>query len=80
MFDELVDSIHTNLQERSLSEKIDYSIRHVHFIDIDDAKNGAEAYVDFKKDKESDYSYRMNSEGKAYQYSCSNGKYMYKEQ
>ncbi len=32
-----------------------------------------------KKDKESDYSYRMNSEGKAYQYSCSNGKCMYKE-
>ena len=32
-----------------------------------------EAYVDFKKDKESDYSYRMNSEGKAYQYNCSNG-------
>ena len=36
-------------------------------------KNGAEAYVDFKKDKESDYSYRMNNEGNAYQYSCSNG-------
>ena len=73
MFDELVEGIHTNLQERGLSEKKDYSIRHVQFVDIDDDKNGAEAYVDFKKDKESDYSYRMNNEGNAYQYSCSNG-------
>ena len=73
LFDELVEGIHTNLQERGLSEKKDYSIRHVQFVDIDDDKNGAEAYVDFKKDKESDYSYRMNNEGNAYQYSCSNG-------
>ncbi|MBE7120922.1 DUF3139 domain-containing protein [Bacillus cereus] len=79
LFDQLVDGIHTNLQERGLSEKKDYSIRHVQFIDVDDDKNGAEAYVDFKKDKESDYSYRMNSEGKAYQYSCSNGKCIFKE-
>ncbi|TXR84140.1 DUF3139 domain-containing protein [Bacillus sp. BF9-10] len=79
LFDQLIKGIHTNLQERGLSEKRDYSIRHVQFIDIDDDKNGAEAYVDFKKDKESDYSYRMNSKGKAYQYSCSNGKCMYKE-
>ncbi|WP_263703445.1 DUF3139 domain-containing protein [Bacillus thuringiensis] len=79
LFDQLIKSIHTNLQERGLSEKRDYSIRHVQFIDIDNDKNGAEAYVDFKKDKESDYSYRMNSEGKAYQYSCSNGKCKYKE-
>lgn len=50
--------------------KKDYSIRHVHFIDIDDDKNDAEAYVDFKK---------MNNEGKAYQYSCSNGKCIFKE-
>ncbi|HDR6020824.1 TPA: DUF3139 domain-containing protein, partial [Bacillus anthracis] len=64
LFDQLIQGIHTNLQERGLSEKRDYSIRHVHFIDIDDDKNGAEAYVDFIKDKESDYSYRMNSEGK----------------
>ncbi|MDF9530947.1 hypothetical protein P5783_30285, partial [Bacillus cereus] len=62
-----------------LSEKRDYSIRHVHFIDIDGDKNGAEAFVDFKKDKEPDYSYRMNSEGKAYQYSCNNGKCKHKE-
>lgn len=74
MFDQLVDGIHTNLQGIGLREKKDYSIRHVQFIDIDDDKNGVEAYVDFKKDKESDYSYRMNSEGKAYQYNCSNGK------
>lgn len=79
LFDELVDGIHTNLQERGLSEKKDYSIRSVQFIDIDDDKSGAEAYVDFKKDKESDYSYRMNNEGKAYQYSCSNGKCIFKE-
>lgn len=79
LFDELVDGIHTNLQERGLSEKKDYSIRHVQFIDIDNDKNGAEAYVDFKKDKKSDYSYRMNSEGKAYQYSCSNGKCIFQE-
>ncbi|MED2750314.1 DUF3139 domain-containing protein [Bacillus thuringiensis] len=74
LFDQLVDGIHTNLQGRGLREKKDYSIRNVQFIDIDDDKNGAEAYVDFKNDKESDYSYRMNSEGKAYQYNCSNGK------
>ncbi|WP_033716735.1 DUF3139 domain-containing protein [Bacillus cereus] len=79
LFDQLVDGIHKNLQERGLSEKKDYSIRHVHFIDIDSDRNGAEAYVDFKKDKESDYSYRMNSEGKAYQYNCSNGKCIFKE-
>lgn len=79
LFDQLVDGIHTNLQGRGLREKKDYSIRHVQFIDIDDDKNGAEAYVDFKKDKESDYSYRMNSEGKAYQYNCSNGKCIFKE-
>ena len=74
LFDQLVDGIHTNLQGIGLREKKDYSIRYVQFIDIDDDKNGVEAYVDFKKDKESDYSYRMNSEGKAYQYNCSNGK------
>ncbi|MHB0801499.1 DUF3139 domain-containing protein [Bacillus thuringiensis] len=79
LFDQLVDGIHTNLQGRGLREKKDYSIRNVQFIDIDDDKNGAEAYVDFKKDKESDYSYRMNSEGKAYQYNCSNGKCIFKE-
>ena len=79
LFDELVDGIHTNLQKRGLSEKKDYSIRYVQFIDIDNDKNGAEAYVDFKKDKKSDYSYRMNNEGKAYQYSCSNGKCIFKE-
>ena len=79
MFDELVDGIHKNLQEKGLSEKEDYSIRSVQFIDIDDDKNGAEAYVDFKNDKESDYSYRMNSEGRAYQYSCSNGKCILKK-
>ncbi|MGE7861088.1 DUF3139 domain-containing protein [Bacillus mobilis] len=79
LFDELVDGIHTNIQERGLSEKKDYSIRSVQFIDINDDKSGAEAYVDFKKDKESDYSYRMNNEGKAYQYSCSNGKCIFKE-
>lgn len=79
LFDQLVEGIHTNLQERGLSEKKDYSIRHVHFIDIDSDRNGAEAYVDFKKDKESDYSYRMNSEGTAYQYNCSNGKCIFKE-
>ncbi|MCU5744896.1 DUF3139 domain-containing protein, partial [Bacillus cereus] len=79
LFDQLVDGIHTNLQGRGLREKKDYSIRHVQFIDIDDDKNGAEAYVDFKKDKESDYSYRMNSEGKAFQYNCSNGKCIFKE-
>lgn len=79
LFDQLVDGIHTNLQGRGLKEKKDYSIRNVQFIDIDDDKNGAEAYVDFKNDKESDYSYRMNSEGKAYQYNCSNGKYIFKE-
>ncbi|WP_226545416.1 DUF3139 domain-containing protein [Bacillus thuringiensis] len=79
LFDELVDGIHTNLQGRGLREKKDYSIRSVQFIDVDDDKNGVEAYVDFKKDKESDYSYRMNSEGKAYQYSCSNGKCIFKE-
>ena len=79
LFDELVEGIHTNLEEKGLSEKRDYSIRSVQFIDIDNDKNGAEAYVNFKKDKESDYSYRMNSEGKAYQYSCSNGKCIYKE-
>ncbi|MGD6892567.1 DUF3139 domain-containing protein [Bacillus mobilis] len=79
LFDELIDGIHTNLQERGLSEKKDYSIRHVQFIDIDDDKNGAEAYVDFKKDKKSNYSYRMNNEGKAYQYSCSNGNCIFKE-
>ncbi|PEZ25068.1 hypothetical protein COL11_01885 [Bacillus anthracis] len=79
LFDQLIKGIHTNLQERGLSEKRDYSIRHVQFIDIDDDKNGAEAYVDFKKDKKSDYSYRMNNEGKAYQYSCSNGKCIFKE-
>ncbi|MFE5388703.1 DUF3139 domain-containing protein [Bacillus thuringiensis] len=80
LFDQLVDGIHTNLQGRGLREKKDYSIRNVQFIDIDDDKNGAEAYVDFKKDKESDYSYRMNSEGKAYQYNCSNGKCIFKEE
>ncbi|PGZ64693.1 DUF3139 domain-containing protein [Bacillus cereus] len=79
LFDELVDGIHTNLQERDLNEKKDYSIRYVQFVDIDDDKSGAEAYVDFKKDRESDYSYRMNNEGKAYQYSCSNGKCIFKE-
>ncbi|WP_434714079.1 DUF3139 domain-containing protein [Bacillus cereus] len=79
LFDQLVDGIHTNLQGRGLREKKDYSIRYVQFIDIDDDKNGVEAYVDFKKDKESDYSYRMNSEGKAYQYNCSNGKCIFKE-
>lgn len=79
LFDQLVDGIHTNLQGIGLREKKDYSIRHVQFIDIDDDKNGVEAYVDFKKDKESDYSYRMNSEGKAYQYNCSNGKCIFKE-
>ncbi|AGG00652.1 hypothetical protein ABE23_19575 [Bacillus thuringiensis] len=79
LFDQLVDGIHTNLQGRGLREKKDYSIRNVQFIDIDDDKNGAEAYVDFKNDKESDYSYRMNSEGKAYQYNCSNGKCIFKE-
>ncbi|EJS61940.1 MULTISPECIES: DUF3139 domain-containing protein [Bacillus cereus group] len=79
LFNQLVDGIHTNLQGRGLREKKDYSIRNVQFIDIDDDKNGAEAYVDFKKDKESDYSYRMNSEGKAYQYNCSNGKCIFKE-
>ncbi|MDA1566360.1 DUF3139 domain-containing protein [Bacillus thuringiensis] len=79
LFDQLVDGIHTNLQGRGLREKKDYSIRNVQFIDIDDDKNGAEAYVDFKIDKESDYSYRMNSEGKAYQYNCSNGKCIFKE-
>ncbi|MGX5561446.1 DUF3139 domain-containing protein [Bacillus thuringiensis] len=79
LFDQLVDGIHTNLQGRGLKEKKDYSIRNVQFIDIDDDKNGAEAYVDFKNDKESDYSYRMNSEGKAYQYNCSNGKCIFKE-
>ncbi|EJQ52591.1 hypothetical protein IEQ_01634 [Bacillus cereus BAG6X1-2] len=79
LFDQLVEGIHKNLQERGLSEEKDYSIRHVHFIDIDSDRNGAEAYVDFKKDKESDYSYRMNSEGKAYQYNCSNGKCIFKE-
>ncbi|PFW58895.1 hypothetical protein COL13_03850 [Bacillus cereus] len=79
LFDELVDGIHTNLQERNLNEKKDYSIRYVQFVDIDDDKSGAEAYVDFKKDRESDYSYRMNNEGKAYQYSCSNGKCIFKE-
>lgn len=80
LFDQLVDGVHTNLQGRGLREKKDYSIRNVQFIDIDDDKNGAEAYVDFKKDKESDYSYRMNSEGKAYQYNCSNGKCIFKEE
>ncbi|PER54123.1 DUF3139 domain-containing protein [Bacillus thuringiensis] len=80
LFDQLVDGIHTNLQGRGLREKKDYSIRNVQFIDIDDDKNGAEAYVDFKKDKESDYPYRMNSEGKAYQYNCSNGKCIFKEE
>ncbi|MGE6959318.1 DUF3139 domain-containing protein [Bacillus thuringiensis] len=79
LFDQLVDGIHTNLQGRGLREKKDYSIRNVQFIDIDDDKNGAEVYVDFKNDKESDYSYRMNSEGKAYQYNCSNGKCIFKE-
>ncbi|MED2647599.1 DUF3139 domain-containing protein [Bacillus thuringiensis] len=79
LFDQLVDGIHTNLQGRGLREKKDYSIRNVQFIDIDDDKNGAEAYVDFKNDKESDYSYRMNSEGKAYQYNCSNGQCIFKE-
>ena len=79
MFEVLVDGIHTNLQKRGLSEKKDYSIRYVQFINIDNDKNGAEAYVDFKKDKKSDYSYRMNNEGKAYQYSCSNGKCIFKE-
>ncbi|PKJ55107.1 DUF3139 domain-containing protein [Bacillus sp. SN10] len=79
LFDELVDGIHTNMQEKGLSEKKDYSIRHVQFVDIDDDKNGAEAYVDFKKDKKSDYSYRMNNEGKSYQYSCSNRKCVFKE-
>ncbi|PEK24704.1 hypothetical protein CN694_13455 [Bacillus wiedmannii] len=79
LFDQLIRGIHTNLQERGLSEKKDYSIRSVQFIDIDDDKNGAEAYVDFKKDKKSDYSYRMNNEGKAYQYSCSNGECIFKE-
>ena len=79
LFDQLIQGIHTNLQERGLSEKKDYSIRHIHFIDIDDDKNDAEAYVDFKKDEKSDYSYRMNNEGKAYQYSCSNGKCIFKE-
>ncbi|KMP75356.1 hypothetical protein TU62_10360 [Bacillus cereus] len=43
-----IKGIHTNLQERGLSEK-------------------------------KDYSYRMNNEGKAYQYSCSNGKCIFKE-
>ena len=38
LFDELVEGIHTNLQERGLSEKKDYSIRHVQFVDIDDEK------------------------------------------
>ncbi|MGN7895371.1 DUF3139 domain-containing protein [Bacillus sp. 22475] len=80
LFDQLVDGVHTNLQGRGLREKKNYSIRNVQFIDIDDDKNGAEAYVDFKKDKESDYSYRMNSEGKAYQYNCSNGKCIFKEE
>lgn len=80
LFDQLVDGIHTNLQGRGLREKKDYSIRNVQFIDINDDKNGAEAYVDFKKDKEFDYSYRMNSEGKAYQYNCSNGKCIFKEE
>jgi hypothetical protein len=79
LFDELVDGIHKNLQERGLSEKKDYSIRYVQFIDIDDDTNGAEAYVDFKKDKESDYSYRMNGQGTAYQYRCSNGECIFKE-
>ncbi|WP_116443006.1 DUF3139 domain-containing protein [Bacillus wiedmannii] len=79
LFDELVDGIHTNLQEKGLSEQKDYSIRNVQFIDIDDDKSGAEAYVDFTKDKETHYSYRMNNEGKAYQYSCSNGKCIFKE-
>ncbi|PEA78326.1 DUF3139 domain-containing protein [Bacillus wiedmannii] len=79
LFDQLIRGIHTNLQERGLSEKKDYSIRSVQFIDIDDDKNGAEAYVNFKKDKKSDYSYRMNNEGKAYQYSCSNGECIFKE-
>ncbi|MGN4444160.1 DUF3139 domain-containing protein [Bacillus cereus group sp. MYBK79-1] len=79
LFDELVNGIHTNLQEKGLSEKKDYSIRHVQFVDIDDDKNGAEAYVDFKKDKESHYSYRMNSEGRAYQHSCNNRKCIFKE-
>ncbi|TPV46805.1 DUF3139 domain-containing protein [Bacillus dicomae] len=79
LFDQLVEGIHKNMQEKGLSEQEDYSIRHVHFVDIDDDKNGVEAYVDFKNDKESDYSYRMNSEGKAYQYSCSNGKCIFKE-
>ncbi|MGK8833179.1 DUF3139 domain-containing protein [Bacillus paranthracis] len=79
LFDQLIQGIHTNLQERGLSEKKDYSIRHIHFIDIDDDKNDAEAYVDFKKVEKSDYSYRMNNEGKAYQYSCSNGKCIFKE-
>lgn len=79
LFDQLVEGIHKNMQEKGLSEQEDYSIRHVHFVDIDDDKNGVEAYVDFKNDKESDYSYHMNSEGKAYQYSCSNGKCIYKE-
>lgn len=74
LFDQLVDGIHENLKERGLSEKKDYSIRYIQFIDVDDDKNGAEAFVDFKKDKESHYVYRMNNEGKAYQYSCKNGK------
>ncbi|KFN03379.1 hypothetical protein DJ93_4383 [Bacillus clarus] len=79
LFDQLVDGIHENLKERGLSEKKDYSIRYIQFIDVDDDKNGAGAFVDFEKDKESHYVYRMNNEGKAYQYSCKNGKGTFKE-
>ncbi|SCM93965.1 Uncharacterized protein BWINRASL_01798 [Bacillus mycoides] len=79
LFDQLVEGIHKNLQARGLSERQDYSIRHVQFIDVDDDNHGAEAFIDFKKDKESDYTYRMNNEGIAYQYSCSNGKCVFTE-
>lgn len=46
---------------------------------MDDDKNGAEAFVDFKKDKESHYVYRINSEEVAYQHSCEYGKCSFKE-
>ncbi|OSX93771.1 hypothetical protein BTJ44_01038 [Bacillus mycoides] len=67
------------MQERVLSGEKDYSIQHVHSIDVYDDQNGAKAFVDFKENKGFDYTYRMNNEGKTYQYSCSNCKCVFKE-
>ncbi|MEY8346968.1 DUF3139 domain-containing protein [Bacillus cereus] len=79
LFDQLTTGIHKNLANRGLKEEKDYSIRHVQFIDVDNDKNGAEAFVDFKNDKESHYVYRINNEGVAYQHSCEYGNCSFKE-